>query len=154
MINELAVHIMRLEPMRVASFHAFSASPEGEAWQKLVAWAEPRGLLNQPQTHRIFGFNNPNPSAGSPNYGYEFWLQLTPDQAPTDVPVKDFGGGLYAVTRFKGSGEAMPQVWQQLSKWCENSPYKFASHQWLEEHISSGDSPDSLELDLCLPIAG
>ena len=102
-MGNLNVRIERLEPLHVASVHAFGPSPEGEAWAKLVAWAEPRKLLADPDAHRIFGFNNPNPSAGSPNYGYEFWIEVDEDvQADPVVTVKTFGGGLYAVTRCKG----------------------------------------------------
>ena len=68
-MTELDVRIVTLEPMRVASAHAYSASPEGEAWDKLIAWARPKGLLDDPQVHRIYGFNSPDPSPGSPNYG-------------------------------------------------------------------------------------
>jgi hypothetical protein len=74
-MSDLDVRIVTLEPMRVASAHAYSASPEGEAWDKLIAWAKPKGLLEDATAHRIFGFNNPNPSPGTPNYGYEFWIQ-------------------------------------------------------------------------------
>jgi len=73
-MDELAVRIVNLEPMRVASFHGFGPSPEHLAIQKLADWAAPRGYLVDRKQHRIFGFNNPNPSHGSPNYGYELWL--------------------------------------------------------------------------------
>ena len=68
------VQIVTLEPMRVASAWAFGPNPEEMAWQKLVAWAESHDLLST--GHRVFGFNNPNPSVGSPNYGYEYWLTV------------------------------------------------------------------------------
>ena len=66
-MSELDVRIVELEPMRVASFHAFGESPELKASKKLVDWAKPKGLLDAKGTHRIFGFNNPDPSPGSPN---------------------------------------------------------------------------------------
>lgn len=154
-MTESLVRIVRLEPMRVASFHAFSASPEGEAWQKLIDWAKPLGLLREPKSHRVFGFNNPSPSAGSPNYGYEFWIQVPDDfeggTVGDSVAFKTFEGGLYAVAHFQGGGEAIPESWKQLSIWCEGSPYRMATHQWLEEHLGSADKPQ-LELDLYLPI--
>ncbi len=45
-MHELDVGIVRLEPMRVASFRGFGTSPEHEAARKLIAWAKPRGLLD------------------------------------------------------------------------------------------------------------
>lgn len=151
-VEQLAVRIVRLEPMRVASVHAFSASPEHEAWEKLTAWAKARGLLNKPGEHRIFGFNNPSPSGGSPNYGYEFWIQVPPALKDEDgAAIKTFDGGLYAVAHFKGRVEDISERWKQLSIWCENSAYKFAAHQWLEEHLSTATA-EMIELDLYLPI--
>ncbi len=155
-MSELEVRIVRLEPLRVASFHALSATPEDEAWNKLAAFAKPRGLTDLKQ-HRIFGFNNPSPSPGSPNYGYEFCMTVGPEVMPEgEVEVKDFPGGLYAVARCQVRGEpynAIPATWQQLVLWREASRYKSASHQWLEERIAVDDTLDGeWDLDLYLPI--
>ncbi len=153
-MDELQVWIERLPDRRVASVHGFGQQPETKAWDKLHAWAGPRGLLKDPEQHRIYGFNNPNPSPGSPNYGYEFWIDVeadTPLGPDGDATVKDVQGGMYAVTRFEGRGEEMPPVWQRLLMWGENSRYRLATHQWLEKHVAV--SGDVLELDLMLPIA-
>jgi DNA gyrase inhibitor GyrI len=61
-MNTINVRIEKLEPMRVASVRVVSEHPEAEAWERLKAWAEPQGLLQNPQQHPVFGFNNPNPS--------------------------------------------------------------------------------------------
>ena len=155
-MSELKVWIERLEPMRVASVHGFDESPERHAWEKLRAWAKPKGLLDDLEQHRIFGFNNPDPSPGSPNYGYEFWIVVDPDVGPEgEVTIKEFSGGLYAVTRCKGVGN-ITETWHQLGTWCENSKYKPACHQWLEAHIGPVDTPqdeDKLLLELYCPIA-
>ena len=99
-MNTLDVKIVHLDPMRVASVLGFGPSPEAAALKKLAAWAGPRGLLAEPGRPRIFGFNNPNPSPGSPNYGYEFWLVVGPEvEATAEAPVLEFEGGLYAVAR-------------------------------------------------------
>ncbi len=156
-MNDLAVRIVKLEPLRVASFHGFGPNPEHLAGQKLAAWAEPRGYLAEPLQHRIFGFNNPNPSAGSPNYGYEFWIVVGPEVEPTEeVPVQEFGGGLYAVTRCQGVENIGP-TWGQLVTWLTDSQYGHACHQWLEEHMNPmfpAPSNELLLLDLYAPIAG
>ena len=102
-MEELQVRIVQLEPLRVASAHGFGESPEGMAWDKLIAWIRKTGLLDQPEKPRLFGFNNPSPSAGSPNYGYETWVTVGPEVQPEgEIMIKDFAGGLYAVTRLTG----------------------------------------------------
>jgi DNA gyrase inhibitor GyrI len=140
--------------MRVASVHGFGASPEGVAWQKLVAWAKPRGLVDDLSQRRIFGFNNPNPSPGSPNYGYEFWITVGPEvEAGGEATIKDFGGGLYAVTRCTGV-QTIEETWKRFVKWMEEkSSYTLGRHQWLEEHLGGIDvDPEHLEMDLYMPI--
>ena len=157
-MNKLEVRIVKLEPMRVASVWGFGNSPEEQAWEKLMTWAKPKGLLDDLEQHRIFGFNNPNPSSGSPNYGYEFWITVGPDVEPEgELRIQEFLGGLYAVTRCEVRGEAhntIPETWKRLIKWLVDSQYKQASHQWLEEHLGPVDtSLDELLLDLYAPIA-
>ena len=41
----LDVRFVRLTPYRVASAHAYSPQPENQAWNTLMAWAKPKGLL-------------------------------------------------------------------------------------------------------------
>jgi hypothetical protein len=42
-MSELEIRIVELEPMRVASVYGFGESPELQAWEKLIAWAGPKG---------------------------------------------------------------------------------------------------------------
>lgn len=156
---DLDVRIVTLPPLRVASFHGFGAGPEEMAMAKLEAWATARGFLGDKAEHRIFGFNNPEPSPGSTNYGYEIWITVGQDVTSNGAAtLKEFGGGLYAVTRceVKDPGQDIPSTWKKLVAWCENSPYRMANHQWLEEHVvmSLTHPPQQFVLDLYLPIAG
>ncbi len=152
------VRIVRLEPFRVASFLGFGESPEELAWSKLLPWAKEKGLLENPEKHRIFGFNNPDPSAGSPNYGYEVWIVIDSDeiQSEGELEVKDFPGGLYAVTQCivpKGQFEVIGATWQKLVAWREDSRYRYGVHQWLEETLPLQLPDTEFVLDLYMPIA-
>lgn len=124
-MNELNVRIVKLEPVRVTSFHAYGEEPEEAAWKKLAAWAGPKGYLEEPEKHRIFGFNNPSPSPGSPNHGYEFLITVDPHVEPEgEMQIKEFPGGLYAVARCVVGGkphETIPACWKQLVLWRERT---------------------------------
>lgn len=151
------VRIIRLPAMRVASFYAFSASPEFEAWEKMMTWAKAHSCWQEPPATRIFGFNNPDPSAGSPNYGYEYWITINPEiSSENGTAIKEFPGGLYAVLRCEVSSdpwESIPAAWQKLVAWLEASHYKHGKHQWLEEHLTRFASNDNgFVLDLYIPI--
>ena len=142
--------------MRVASVYAFGTNPEGEAWKKLVAWAKPKGLLNNIDEHPIFGFNNPNPVSEDSKYGYELWIKVTPEIEPEgETRIIEFLGGLYAVARCEALGEPyknIPSTWQSLADWCKENNHKLGYHHALERFITSGDKPDNLVLDLYCPI--
>ena len=157
-MSEIEVRIVKLEPMRVGSVYGYGASPEEMAWEKLIAWAKAKRLFDAEKPPRIFGFNNPNPSIGSPNYGYEFWITVGPEVEPEgEVRILGFEGGLYAVASLAESQnphESIPAAWKSLVAWIARSKYKGASHQWLEEHFVSPDNPEEiLSLDLYAPIA-
>jgi DNA gyrase inhibitor GyrI len=154
---QLDVRIVTLPPMRVACLNGFGESPEGQARNKMRAWARSQDLLNLP--YRLFGYNNPDPAPGSPNYGYDFWMTIDDSVVPAgDASLVNFPGGLYAVTHLDvdNAWEDIPSTWQKMFSWVETSPYHMGRHQWLEEHLDPLDSPGSgqnFALDLYLPIS-
>ena len=161
-VKELEVKTVRLEPMRVASARAISKTPEHDAWEKMRAWAEPKGLLEDIEKHPVFGFNNPNPSPDSKEYGYEFWIRVEPDIKPEgEIDIKEFKGGLYAVTTCKLKEELESEFfqkegylesWKKIVDWVKSSKYDFAKHQCLEKAHEPGASDEELVLDLYCPI--
>jgi len=93
-MSELEIRIVDLAPMRVAYASGFGAEPEVAAWGTLLHWAEGKGLLADLTAVRFFGHNNPDPSIGSPNYGYDQWMTVGPEVvAEGGVKIKTFAGG-------------------------------------------------------------
>ncbi len=157
-MSDLEVRVITLEPLHVAASLGFGAQPEHDSWGQLWAWIKDQGLIGTIKEHRFFGFNNPSPAPGSPNYGYEQWITVGPDAREMGkVTIKDFAGGLYAVMHIRGVPN--PDIWRALVQWREENSYRAATHQWLEELLTPGllnepDVPeDRLEFDLYLPIA-
>ncbi len=150
----LNVRIVMLAPMTVASFRALGESPEPAAWEQLRAWAEPKGLLEDLQKHPVFGFNNPNPTPDSNEYGYEFWIAIEPHETLTSgAETKEFPGGLYAVTRCKLTGEPnVLETWKMLWEWVQTSEYQWRETHELEKVLNPGAPEDEIELELYLPI--
>ncbi len=161
-MKEIKVEIVKLEPMQVASVRAVSQTPERDAWEKMRSWAQPRGLLEDIRKHPVFGFNSPDPSPGQKEYGYEFWIRVEPDTRTSgDVEIKEFPGGLYAVTMcnlkeetesdfFKKEGYL--ESWKNLADWVKSSKYKMGKRQCLEKAHEPGASEEELILDLYCPI--
>ncbi|MFX0122580.1 MAG: effector binding domain-containing protein [Candidatus Hodarchaeota archaeon] len=154
---DLDVRITTLDPMRVASVHVISKNPENDAWTKMQAWANKYELLDDIKEHPVFGFNNPDPSPGKEEYGYEFWIKISPEIQPEgEIKEKTFKGGLYAFTTtrlFADAGSNIIPAWKKLAKWVKNSSkYDFGSHQSLERIINPNSPPEDLILDLLCPI--
>jgi predicted enzyme related to lactoylglutathione lyase/DNA gyrase inhibitor GyrI len=149
--NQLNVRVEKLEPMRVARFHARDHHPEALAWTRLREWAEPQGLLKDPAAHPIFGFNNPGPSAPSDEYGYEVWIRIDVEMAVAGgVEALEFPGGWYAALTHAGLPN--PEVWMQLLNWVRCSPHAHR-HAHELEHPRNPLAPESERVfDLYLPI--
>lgn len=97
---------MKVKPMRDASIFVISEKPEREDWDKMRALAEPKGLLEDLDKHPVFGFNNPDPLPDQKEHGYDFWIRVEPKIKPEgEIQVKDFAGGLYAVTACRVEGD-------------------------------------------------
>lgn len=154
-MNPLEVSIVRLEPMLCASAYGFGSSPEGIAFEKMLAFLKSKGLVEGygSDERPSYGFNNPDPSVGSPNYGYEIWVPMPPEAEPEgDIRLHHFTGGLYAVTRFTGI-EHIGQKWQELVAWRDQSGYQCGHHQWLERLYNPLEKDFNLyTFDLYLPI--
>ncbi len=150
---DLAVRIETLPPMRVAWVRSIGATPEQDAWQLLSGWAGPAGLLANPVAHRVFGFNNPAAAPGATEYGYEFWLEIDRGTRPPDpIGVKEFEGGLYAITSCQ-VGPAMLERWKALLRWVHTSRYGWrrSTHE-LERLVNPEACPEAMTVELCLPI--
>lgn len=153
---DLEVRIVKLAPMRVASVRATGEAPERDAWDKMRAWAERKGLLVDVENHPVFGFNNPPPSRDRKEYGYELWIRIDPGTEPEgEIEVKEFPGGLYAVTACKLMGDPKGnvfEVWQELLEWVRRSKYAWRKTHELERARNPQASSEDLVLDLHLPI--
>ncbi len=150
------VRIVDLPPMRVASALGYGEQPEDQAATMITQLARKIGVEPGSPEYRSFGFNNPNPSPGSPNYGYEIWLVIGPDvEAEEPIAIKDVPGGRYAVTRFTGLSH-IGEFWRALVAWFEDSPHTYPSGGpcGLEEVINPTETdPEKWTFDLYLPIA-
>ncbi len=156
-MGNLTVRVVELKPMRVACARAVGTNPERDAWEKLQAWAAPRGLLENPADHPVYGFNNPNPSPENPEYGYEFWIGVGPGVAGEgEIEVKDFAGGLYAVTTCRLLGDpagSVPEIWRSLWNWAQSHErYRWRKTHELEQCRNPQAAEKDIELDLHLPI--
>jgi len=150
------VRIVDLPPMRVACALGYGEQPEDQAATMITRFARKIGLEPGSPGYRTFGFNNPNPTPASPNYGYEIWLVVGPDiEAEEPIVIKEIPGGRYAVTRFTGLLH-IGETWRALVAWFEDSPHSYPDScpPGLEEILNPTETdPAKWVFDLFLPIA-
>ncbi len=157
-VSDVQVAAVVLPPMRVASVRVISETPERDAWEKMRAWAESKGLFSGPSASPVFGFNSPPPSEVRKEYGYEFWVRVDSEvEVAGELEAKDFPGGLYAVTRCKLHGDPednVLEVWKRLWDWVQSSDYEWRQTHELERLVDPLAPEEELVLDLYLPIEG
>jgi DNA gyrase inhibitor GyrI len=156
---EETIAIENLGSMRVAAIRAFSKSPEMDAWEKVKAWAEAAGILEELSTwRRVLGFDSPPPMEGSEEYGYEYWIELGVDEAVQGegVEIKEFQGGRYAVHRCEVLGspwETIPASWNALNQWVKANGYAYDDRLPFELYQNPGAPLSDLVLYQYYPIA-
>ena len=145
------IKIIKMEEMRVASFHAMGESPEIMAIEKMQAWARPKGLVDGGK-YNVFGFDNPLPEPGKKEYGYEVWVVLDDESIPVDdVEVKQIPATKYAKLYSEGF-DNIGSNWRKLADWVKNSDHEHACGQCLEGHYSGSSETGDFALDLLIPI--
>lgn len=150
-MNNPSLRLELLPAMRVGRFRAVGATPQREAWDQLQRWAAPRGWLTEPRMHPIFGFNNPGPVPENPEYGYEFWIGLGPDDETAEgVSTLAFPGGWYAVAAIRGLPD--PDAWRRLWEWVGRSPVRHRREHELERPLNPLAAEEELKFELWLPI--
>lgn len=154
-MQKFKIRIEKLPSMRVAVFRGYSTSPEMEAKALAVSFAEEKGLIQENNTLKTFGFNKPAPWITTEDaYGYELWVVVSPEvEIPPYVLAKDFPGALCAVTSIDKLADIGP-AWEYLYDWVNNNPdYEHAHLDGLEEVISPLDTPEEeYSFNLYLPV--
>jgi len=141
-VLRMEIKVVELNPMKVASFQYVGDNPELNAFKELIKWEQEKNLLSKNMRYHFFGFNNPIPTEDNPVYGYEVWLPLDDDfEGDGEIKIKEFKGGLFAVTEMLFSDFLSGQDWNVFHSaaklWMKENMYEFDSTvQWLEEHIT------------------
>jgi AraC family transcriptional regulator len=148
------VEIVRLEPMRVASYRAISQTPEDDSIKQMESWILAQVI--EGWKPRKFGFDVPVSEEMSEKgiRGYESWFSVPPGvEKSGEINVFDFQGGCYArmliTDPFGDAFATIPAGWQHLMAWFEESGRTFEERACLEELV---DTPDGVGLALYLPV--
>jgi DNA gyrase inhibitor GyrI len=143
--------VEEVAPMRIASVRVKSANPEKDAWDKLKAWAEPRGLLRDSDRNPVFGYTAEPPKPGEREYAYEFWIAVDSDvEIRGDVTDRLFLGGMFAVAACTAP---TPKLWKELWDSVESGgAYAWRRTHELERVLNPAAPVEDWTFELYLPI--
>lgn len=154
-MSKFKIRIEELGPMRVVVFRGYSTTPEMEAHEQAVAFATEKGLINENNCLKTFGFNKPAPwVTQGDEYGYELWVVVDPEiNIPPYLMVKEFPGARCAVTSIEKLAD-IGAAWEYLYKWVGDSKdYEHSHIDGLEEVLSPLGTPEEeLAFNLYLPV--
>ncbi len=147
------VRLVTIPRLEAVLSHADGAHPETAAHTPLLAWARPHGLLDDPGVVMLLGRNNPCPTPGRPDYGYDSMLAAAgplpaaPGLEPATIPP-----GTWAVVRCSLAN--ITERWGFLYAWVRASGREPCGHG-LEELLTEVDEsrPHATVLDLWLPLS-
>ncbi len=127
----------------------------GESWDRLIAWAGPRGLLG-PQL-MLLGIVHDDPETTPPEkWRYDAAIVVGEDaQAERDIGIQELPEGRYAVTTHHGEYTTLGQSYARLcSEWLPKSGEELAAAPALEFYLNSPKTTklDELLTEIWLPL--
>lgn len=133
---ELDMEIKKIEyPTRRVAFvrHQGPYAESGEAWNRLMAWAGRRGLLQQTPT--LLGLSYADPEVVHPEHlRYDACIEVGLDVEPEgEIGVQEIPGGVFAVALHKGPYENLSRT------------YGILFGQWLVSQRAEAGDPPSVE---------
>ncbi len=153
-MNDLEVKLVDLDSMHVVVATGYGAEPELQAWGSILDFARDQRMDPWDQSHRFFGFNNPDPEPANAEYGYEQWMTIpTGVEAAAPLETKDVPGGRYASIQIHNL-ETIGESWRSLADWCDAHGYEIDRTReiCLEELLTPIDEPPT-EWDMKLYLA-
>jgi AraC family transcriptional regulator len=150
------VQIKEIKPMRVAFVrHVGPYNEVGSTWQRLCAWAGPRGFLG-PQT-TFLGLCHDDPEVTPPDkIRYDACVTVHDATEPEgDVGVQEIAGGEYAVATHRGPYEKLIETYAALcGQWLPQSGRELRSAPGFEVYRNNpqNTAPEDLLTDIHLPL--
>ena len=154
--DSMEVRVEDLRPLRVAFVrHVGPYAEVGKAWERLCAWAGPRGLFG-PQA-RMLGVSHDDPDVTPPDkLRYDACISVADTVRPEgDIGIQNVGGGPYAVTTHHGPYERLAETYAVLlGQWLPAHNREPLSLPSLEFYLNSPEHtpPEQLRTDVCVPL--
>ena len=150
------VDVKQVETMRVAFIrHVGPYSEVGATWERLMAWAAPRGLLGPEMTFLGICHDDPDVTPED-KIRYDAGLVVDDGFEPEgEVGVQQIGGGEYAVTTHFGPYGKLGETYARLcGDWLPAHGRELRSAPAFEIYLNSPENtdPEDLLTDIHVPL--
>lgn len=152
----MEVRIETVEPMRVAFIRHIGPYMECKtAWDKLCAWAGPKGIFST--NPKVIGICHDDPQVTPPEkIRYDACFTVNDEiEAEGEVGIQVVGDGKYAVCSHKGPYENLESTYAEImGKWLPQSGQELGEHLNFELYLNSPDEtpPEELLTELYIPL--
>jgi len=154
---EMKVQVKQLSELHVAYCrHMGSYSGVGEAFEKLMRWAGPRGLVQFPKT-QMLGVYHDDPEITDSSRLRSSACITVPEgtEVEGEIGTMEVPGGKYAVARFELSAEQFGEAWDEvMGKWLPESGYQPDDRPCYEVYLNDPKThpQGKFIVDLCVPV--
>ncbi len=155
-IMDTKIEIKEMPEMLVVYCRHMGAFDQiGKAYEKLMKWAGPRGLLKFPETKSLTLYRD-DPSVTEIEKVRQDACITVAEDVKTDGEIGKsiVKGGKYAVGRFEITATEFQEAWNTMCLWFTESGYQPADNNTYElYHNDHNDHPEhKFILDICIPI--
>ena len=127
----------------------------GKAYEKLMKWASPRGLLNFPQTKTITVYHDDPTVTAIEKVRQSACITVEDDvKVDGEIGKMKLDGGKYAVGRFDIDEKGFEKAWNTMCLWLIESGYQPSEGNPYELYYNSPDEDIKRRfiLDICIPV--
>jgi len=155
-IMDTKVEIKEMPAMNlVYCRHTGQFNQIGKAYEKLMKWAGPRGLLNFPQTKTITVYHDDPTVTAIEKVRQSACITVEDDvKVDGEIGKMKLEGGKYAVGRFDIDEKGFEKAWNTMCLWLTESGYQPSEGNPYELYHNSPDEDIKRRfiLDICIPV--
>lgn len=156
LIMNAKIEVKQMNGLKLAGIkHVGDFNKIGEAYDRLMKWAGPKGLLSSPNMHTVTLYHDDPKVTEMAKVRQSACItvedEIKPEGEITNVVVN---AGRYAVGRFEISVTEFEQAWDSMCLWVAESGYTSRDGDYFElYHNDHMEHPErKFILDICLPV--
>ncbi len=155
--TEMKVSIQNFDEMQVAyvaNHEGYNEEKIGIAWEKVCAWAGPKGLLNQATNYIGIGFDDPKVTSPDKCRYYACVTVPKGTEVSGEVGLYKISAGRYAIYRVEVYGNEIEGSYIEFGAWLTANGYEPADSPSLEiYHTTACDHPEGkFDMSICIQV--